>query len=195
MTSHKNKQNYRFRTWKFRDRCHLKSGVRQGCFLCLILHYLIQYIHFHSLYIMSHYYAKFKENPCVGTDASTPFTFFKVGLAYSVQSTIFDPISNVHIILTHCQLVQSAREPSQTDWTQIRPNKMLGLIWIQSVWHSDCIPERFFRKSRFWKKSADNKKAWKISQGANLLDMIFYVPSTILQLCRDGSSWVEPVLS
>ena len=23
---------------------------------------------------MSHYYAKFKENPCVGTDASTPFS-------------------------------------------------------------------------------------------------------------------------
>ena len=22
---------------------------------------------------MSHYYAKFKENPCVGTDANTPF--------------------------------------------------------------------------------------------------------------------------
>ena len=26
-------------------------------------------------------------------------------------------------------------------------------------------------------------------------DLILYVPSTILQLCRDGSSWVEPVLS
>ena len=25
---------------------------------------------------MSHYYAKFKENPCVGTDASTPFGVF-----------------------------------------------------------------------------------------------------------------------
>ena len=22
-------------------------------------------------------------------------------------------------------------------WTQIRPNKMSGLVWIQSVWHSD----------------------------------------------------------
>ena len=72
MTNHRNQQNYRFRTWKFRDRCHLKGGVRQGSFLSFILNYLIQYIHFHSLYIMSHYYAKFKENPCVGTDASTP---------------------------------------------------------------------------------------------------------------------------
>ena len=72
MTNHINKQDYRFRTWEFRDRCHLKGGVRQGCFLSLIHNYLIQYIHFHSLYIMSHFYAKFKENPCVGTDARTP---------------------------------------------------------------------------------------------------------------------------
>ena len=28
-----------------------------------------------------------------------------------------------------------------------------------------------------------------------LSDLIFYVPSTIFQLNRDGSSWVEPVLS
>ena len=28
-----------------------------------------------------------------------------------------------------------------------------------------------------------------------LYDLILYVPSTIFQLNRDGSSWVEPVLS
>ena len=28
-----------------------------------------------------------------------------------------------------------------------------------------------------------------------LFDLILYVPSTISQLNRDGSSWVEPVLS
>ena len=28
-----------------------------------------------------------------------------------------------------------------------------------------------------------------------LFDLILYVPSTIFQLKRDGSSWVEPVLS
>ena len=28
-----------------------------------------------------------------------------------------------------------------------------------------------------------------------LFDLILYVPSTIFQLCRDESSWVEPVLS
>ena len=28
-----------------------------------------------------------------------------------------------------------------------------------------------------------------------LFGLTLYVPSTIFQLCRDGSSWVEPVLS
>ena len=28
-----------------------------------------------------------------------------------------------------------------------------------------------------------------------LIDLILYVPSTIFQIYRDGSSWVEPVLS
>ena len=82
MTNHRNKQNYRYRTRTFRARCHLKGGVHQGCFLSLILNYLIQYIHFHSLYIMSHHYSKFKENPCVGTDASTPFYLLFLGHFY-----------------------------------------------------------------------------------------------------------------
>ena len=94
MINHRNKQNYRFRTWKIRDRCHLKGGVRQGCFQSLILNYLIQYIHFHSLYITSHYHAKFKENPCVGTDARPPlgiiFLFLFIytnGLSLSIRTT------------------------------------------------------------------------------------------------------------
>ena len=29
----------------------------------------------------------------------------------------------------------------------------------------------------------------------SLFDLILYVPSTIFQLNKDGSSWVEPVLS
>ena len=73
MAIHRNKQNYRFRTWPFRDRYHRKGGVRQGCFLSIILNYLIRQIHFHSSYIMSYWYAKFEENPCAGTDESTPF--------------------------------------------------------------------------------------------------------------------------
>ena len=37
--------------------------------------------------------------------------------------------------------------------------------------------------------------AWQCFLLALLFDLIFYVPSTIFQLNRDGSSWVEPVLS
>ena len=33
-----------------------------------------------------------------------------------------------------------------------------------------------------------------ISRHFVLFDLILYVPSTIFQLNRDGSSWVEPVL-
>ena len=44
---------------------------------------------------------------------------------------------------------------------------MPGLIWIQTVWHSDGIPEDFFEKVNFQKKkSTDNKKAWKITHFA-----------------------------
>ena len=39
MTNHRNKQNYRFRTWKFKDRYHLKGGVRHGCFLKIVSEY------------------------------------------------------------------------------------------------------------------------------------------------------------
>ena len=38
----------------------------------------------------------------------------------------------------------------------------------QNVWQSDRIPEIIFRKSWFWKKSADNKKRGKFSQVAEL---------------------------
>ena len=31
-------------------------------------------------------------------------------------------------------------------WNQVRTNKMSGLIWIQSIWHSDTIPEKMFEK-------------------------------------------------
>ena len=39
------------------------------------------------------------------------------------------------------------------------------------------------------------KNQEKIMVQMFLFDLILYVPSTIFQLNRDGSSWVEPVLS
>ena len=43
--------------------------------------------------------------------------------------------------------------PLQTVWTQVRPDKMSGLIWIQTVWHFDGNLERIFWKSWFWKNT------------------------------------------
>ena len=34
---------------------------------------------------------------------------------------------------------------------------MSDLFWIQTVWHSDGIPERSFNKNLILKKSADDK--------------------------------------
>ena len=113
---------------------------------------------------------------------------------------------------------------------------MLDLIWIETVWHSDGadgIPEKYVWKSSFRKKSADNKKAYKITQEAKIHSYTYIViwdaykniftfmswstiflvmleqeiclwffvwfdslrPLNNLSVMRDGSSWVEPVLS
>ena len=52
---------------------------------------------------------------------------------------------------------------------------MSSLIWIQSNWHSDGISEIIFQKSWFWKKSVDDKKAWKIFQGAKIFKTLYYM--------------------
>ena len=44
-----------------------------------------------------------------------------------------------------CLLVSSA------DYVITFANSLLGLNWVQAVWHSDGIPERIFRKSQFRK--------------------------------------------
>ena len=56
----------------------------------------------------------------------------------------------------------------QTVLTQIRTDTTLVLIWNQPNLHSDSLPERFFWKSQFWKKSADDNKIWNITQHVNL---------------------------
>ena len=44
-------------------------------------------------------------------------------------------------------------------------------------------------------KECNNAYAVKSKEVVCLFVLILYVPSTIFQLYRDGSSWVEPVLS
>ena len=57
---------------------------------------------------------------------------------------------NKETFLTLCLLEVTfviCRLPLQTVWIQIRTNKMSVLIWIQTIWHSDSVPEIIFWKS------------------------------------------------
>ena len=70
----------------------------------------------------------------------------------------------------------------QTVWTQIRPEKMSGLIKITTAWHSDGILKIIFQKKLILKKSADDKKAWKISHS---LSFSCYFQQLSSALCSD----------
>ena len=37
----------------------------------------------------------------------------------------------------------------QTVWAQLKLDKISGLIWNQGIWHSDGIPEGFFKELNF----------------------------------------------
>ena len=51
---------------------------------------------------------------------------------------------------------------------------MSGLFWIQTVWHSDNIPERIFQKHPFWKKiSRRQKRMQNFPIGKVLMDCSF----------------------
>ena len=51
-------------------------------------------MHFHSFYIMSYIYAKFKENPCVGTDVRTPLNGIETYYQTSKQIRPIDKLMN-----------------------------------------------------------------------------------------------------
>ena len=80
------------------------------------------------------------------------FIFTALSRVTLLQSSLFE--------VNYCLLVLSADNFLQTVWKQIEPDKMSGLILIQTVLHSGV----FWKNSE--KKSADNKKACKISQHA-----------------------------
>ena len=49
-------------------------------------------------------------------------------------------------------------------WTQIRTNWMVVLIWIQTIWYSDSVPEWILLKLLILKSQQKTTKAWKITQ-------------------------------
>ena len=87
------------------------------------------------------------------------------------QSQVSDPgpkgplvcffTEDVFNYLSTKQVLSADVKPLQTDWTQIRPNNMLALIWIQTVWHSDGIPETIFQKNLILKKISRRQKSVK----------------------------------
>ena len=64
-----------------------------------------------------------------------------------------------------------------------------GLIWMQSVWHSDNIHERFFLKTWFWNNSADDKQSCKV--GKELVADLFKFLFSGLFSCADPVSYVR----
>ena len=66
-------------------------------------------------------------------------------------------------------------------------------------YHFSCMASESNDKSKVWPLchfSADKRPDEKLKlRIVCLFDLILYVPSTIFQLNREGSSWVEPVLS
>ena len=57
-------------------------------------------------------------------------------------------------VSTNCFIFNSLPAMS---WTQIRPDKMLGQIWIQTFWHPDGIGKIQHPKSKIW----HNNKVWR----------------------------------
>ena len=60
----------------------------------------------------------------------------------------------------------------QTIWTQIRPDILSGLIWIQTACHSDGIPERIFRKKDFENISRRQKCMQNYPVGIELTNIL-----------------------
>ena len=53
----------------------------------------------------------------------------------------------------------SCWEPLQTVCIQIRTDRLSVLIWIQTVWHSDSVPESFLEKWIFQKETYRRQKS------------------------------------
>ena len=61
-------------------------------------------------------------------------------------------VSYIFMVLLTFDLQMSSADNLRTVSTQIRPNKTSGLIWIQTVWHSDGKLEINFPKFDFGQK-------------------------------------------
>ena len=90
------------------------------------------------------------------------------GRAWS-GSNLFDSLEV--LLKAFVKIIWGWKKYLQTVSIQIRLDKRSDLIWVQSVWHSEGIPERFFYKKLILKKifanSFDQDQAWS---GSNPFD-------------------------
>ena len=84
-------------------------------------------------------YLKFKKRVLILSDIPGPTPEFFWGNVRQVSGVVC-------IFLTVCSLASSADGLCKTVWTQTRPDKMSGLIWVQTTRHSESTPERIFLK-------------------------------------------------
>ena len=61
------------------------------------------------------------------------------------------------------------------------------ILWYQFIWGTAQVESELYK----------HRSALRVARClvSDMIDLILYAPSTIFQLNRDGSSWVEPVLS
>ena len=79
--------------------------------------------------MLSYYYAKVKENPWVGTDVSTGLQFEYIFHHITVKKAfVLKMVTSLAVPYKRRLLITIANSLNQD-----RPNKMLGLIWIQTV--------------------------------------------------------------
>ena len=79
-----------------------------------------------------------------------PFNVYNEPFWHNCSKTLWE-IPLVLKGLTYCLPLHKRLDPDQA-------RQKVGLIWIQSVWHSNGIPERIFRKRWFWKNQQTTKK-------------------------------------
>ena len=89
---------------------------------------------------------------------------------------------------------RQSRKPNNKREIKIQTENKFSELDSDSKRTSEQKIKRQRKRHRILVSNYRKKTAFSFSVFC-LFDLIPYVPSTIFQLCRDGSSWVEPVLS
>ena len=95
---------------------------------------------------------------------------------------------------------------TMTSWIEVRTTCSFRVFILTTVRYRVCVWAKKWNPDLVWKNTLSLlvvtslsaklfMKHEELSMVYDLFDLILYVPSTIFQLNRDGSSWVVPILS